>query len=999
MSKLTEPFNVYLVPKYDVGFVGGEIKNQIQRDFKVDTGCVMLIKIFEVSGLEIQKIGEKDLVDFARKVLCDPIQFDCVFSLKELNKQDYSSFIVIGKYSGVTDDEGSTANETLHEFLDIDKNNVKIKTKELYLFEKFINEEVLHRISVELLSNPLIHYSCYSGELAEAVLKREEFDTNTPTVKFIDLNKDVSDERHLGLNDLEIKAIRKQYEDKKFQELRALKGLPDKPSDCELELLAQTWSEHCKHKEFNAIINYYDKDLDEHKVIHSLFNTYIRSSTLKIKKKLEERGHNWLVKVFNDNAGIVRVDKENYFVWKVETHNSPTVLDPYGGAITGILGSNRDALGTGIGGAKLLFNTNVLCFGPPDYDKPLLAGQKHPKQILSGVVRGIMDGGNKSGIPTVNGSVHFDDRYAGKPLVFCGTGGIMKSELCGKSAEDKPIKAGDYIVMAGGRVGKDGIHGATLSSSHIDKNTPGSMVQIGSPMTQKKLSDFLEKACLMGLVKTCTDNGAGGLGSSVGEMAAISGGAFVEITKVPLKYNGLAPWEIFISESQERMTLVVDPECFGKLLDLAKSYQVEISHIGNFSNSGLLEVFYNGETIALLSLDFLHNGVPIKEMEAVWEKTHIVCSTIPTISSKEQYNKIILDLLNAYNICSRESIIRQYDHEVKANTVVKPLMGSSCNAPQDAAVVRLSYDSYEALVISNGILPRLGDIDAYQMSAGSLDEAVRQIIAVGGELPDLSQKDSNFWSINDNFCLPNCAFDDKANIDGRYKLAQLVKMCEALYDYSTFFLVPMTSGKDSMKNDFIDGKQKISIPPTVLYSCVSKINDFRKVTTAHFKQPSDLIYLLGDTYDEMAASELYHLLKVSSDRVPIVRKEEARACYKFVTKARNLSLLSSCHDISDGGLAIALIESAFGGNFGIEINIPESRKLSPLVWLFSESPSRFIVSVKEKNREAFERLEGIKPIYLGRVTNDSNVRISSGDELLVDLTINECVEAWKNCNL
>ncbi|HRX17397.1 MAG TPA: AIR synthase-related protein, partial [Spirochaetota bacterium] len=594
----------------------------------------------------------------------------------------------------------------------------------------------------------------------------------------------------LSMDIEELRAIQNYYRDEKVLKKREKSGLPSIPTDCELEILAQTWSEHCKHKEFAAKITYTNRVTGETKEIDSLFKTYIKGSTEKIRENLKKNANDWLLKVFNDNAGVVELNKKDTFIWKVETHNSPSAIDPYGGAITGILGNNRDPLCTGIGGGRLLFNTNVLCFGDPYYEGELIDTQLHPRRIFEGVVKGIEDGGNKSGIPTVNGSIIFDERYAGKPLVYCGTAGIIPREYKGRNAWEKHIDKGDRIIMAGGRVGKDGIHGATFSSTELNEFSPSSAVQIGSPITQKLLADFLERATERGLIKCSTDNGAGGLSSSIGELATISNGAIVDLENVPLKYSGLKPWEVFLSESQERMSLVVEPRYIKEVFNLADEMEVELTDIGEFSSEGDLVIRYDGKTIASLDLDFLHDGVPRKHMDAQWDGVDLKEPTLPEI---DDYNMILKKLLAALNICSKEWVIRQYDHEVKGKSVLKPLMGDG-NSPQDAAVVRTSFDSFEGVAVSNGIIPRYGDIDAYQMSAGSFDEAVRQIISAGGELPNLEKSNGIFWTVNDNFCVPDSLYDPVNNPDGKVKLAKLVQMCEALYDMSTFFDIPMTSG-------------------------------------------------------------------------------------------------------------------------------------------------------------------------------------------------------------
>ncbi|RLC50671.1 MAG: phosphoribosylformylglycinamidine synthase, partial [Candidatus Cloacimonadota bacterium] len=885
---------IQIVFKENIRDVRGE---KIEKDalsfLNIKTGKIKTGKIFNVT----YPLTEKEIEIFADFGLKDEIIHDVYINSFYANPF-YKSFILVAKLPGVTDDEGFSAQKTLVDILNLklDTSRQHIYTEEIYFIENELERNELRKLAENLLGNKLIHhfeYGKFRGEVS--YLPQVRIDSET-TVETIDLNVSdaelmrISKERLLSLNLKEMKAIQSYFSDEKVIANRLKNNLPAKPTDCELEVLAQTWSEHCKHKEFAATIKYKNWETGEEETIDSLFKTFIKNSTEIIRNRLEKSGNNWLLKVFSDNAGVVKIDENSVFVWKVETHNSPSAIDPYGGAITGILGNNRDPLGTGIGGGKLLFNTNVLCFGPPNYDKKLLPGQLHPRRIFEGVRHGIEDGGNKSGIPTVNGSIIFDERYSGKPLVFCGTGGVMPLKIAGRNSWEKKIDDGDLIIMAGGRVGKDGIHGATFSSAEIDEHSPQSAVQIGSPITQKLLSDFMWEAVQKGLIKCSTDNGAGGLSSSIGELAEISGGAIVNLEKVPLKYPNLKPWEIFVSESQERMTLVIEEKNRKELFGLAKEREVELSEIGKFTSSGFIDVRYNNEKVAFLEMDFLHNGVPKKYMEAEWKKPRL---SEPELPKNLDYNEILLKLMGSYNICSRESVIRQYDHEVKGKTIIKPLMGKKGNSPQDAAVMRLNFDGFEGIAVSNGICPKYGDIDAYEMSAGAFDEAVRQIISVGGKLPDIRSNSNGFWTVNDNFCVPDSAFDPENNPDGKQKLAKLVQMNKALFDMSVFFNIPMTSGKDSMKNDFKAGKVKISVPPTILYSMVAKIEDVRKTVTSNFKAEGDLIYLLGKTYDELGASDFYKLFGELGANVPKVRKEKAKQLYEKMAIANELNLIES----------------------------------------------------------------------------------------------------------
>jgi phosphoribosylformylglycinamidine synthase subunit PurSL len=980
---------------------GESIRHKAQQQLGINTGKVKTAQLFSIN----YPLSEQELRDFAEGCIKDKITDEALVN-SYFEPKGFACAVAVAQLPGVTDDEGISAQMALADFfnLELDVNTQHIFSQSIYFFENKLTEEQLLTVTKRILGNPLINHFSFgradedSGKIELRYYVPEVKLTIDNTVEYIEL-ENLSDEalvqlskvKVLALNLEEMQVIRDHYLDAEIREKRSELGLQMNPTDCELEVFAQTWSEHCKHKEFNAVIHYDNKEKGEQKTIRSLFKTYIKGTTDKVAESLDKKGNDWLVKVFSDNAGVVKATKDKLFVWKVETHNSPSALDPYGGAITGILGNNRDPLGTGIGGAKLLFNTNVLCFGPPNYNKPLLTGQLHPRQIMDGVVAGIEAGGNKSGVPTVNGSIVFDERFSGKPLVYCGTGGIMPYDFKGKNSWEKPIDSGDHIIMAGGRVGKDGIHGATFSSIEIDEHSPMSAVQIGSPITQKKLYDFMVIAARAGLLKTSTDNGAGGLSSSIGELATITGGAIIHLDKVPLKYAGLRPWEIFVSESQERMTLVVETENMEALFELAKLMEVELSDIGLFTDSGYLDIRYNDEKVAYINMHFLHEGVPQKIMYAEWEALNL---TEPQLPHTADYSETLLKLMGSLNICSREHIIRQYDHEVKGKTIVKPLMGPHGKAPQDAGVMRFGFDSYEGVAISNGILPRYGDIDAYEMSAGAFDEAVRQIISVGGRLPNIESGDGIFWSVNDNFCVPDSVFDEVGNPDGKQKLAKLVQICDALFDIATFFDIPLTSGKDSMKNDFKADGQKISVPPTILYSMTAKIDDVRKTVTSEFKAVGDLIYQLGETYDELGASEFYALHGFLGANVPKVRMNEAKELYLKVMEANKLGLIESSHDLSDGGLAVSLAESAFGAMMGANIsldNLPAD--LSNEALLFAESHSRFVLSIRPENKAAFEAIMGSRAFFLGKV-GGTQLIVSRKGQNLIQCKVDALQKAW-----
>jgi phosphoribosylformylglycinamidine synthase len=974
---------------------GQRLTEAAQRHLGLATGRVRSLAAYTVR----YPLTEAQGLDFAKKCLADPVLHEVQVGLPTA-APGFASYILVARRPGVTDDEGTSAQNALADFLNepLDVHTQHIFSKKLYLLEHDLPETDLRRLAEELLGNKLINwlevgrvadgirdYTPRPGGGAEAVTEVISL-TNLSDAELVKLSKD----NIYALNLEEMQAVRAYFAAPETQAERQAAGLPADPTDCELEILAQTWSEHCKHKEFSALIKYKDLETGAEKEIDGLFKTYIKDATAEVDRQLRANGNDWLVKVFSDNAGAVRINADSLFVWKVETHNSPSAIDPYGGAITGILGNNRDPLATGIGGARLLFNTNVLCFGNPEYNGPLLTGQLHPRRILEGVRKGIEDGGNKSGVPTVNGAIVFDDRYRGKPLVYCGTGAVMPMQFAGLDSWEKKIDAGDRIIMAGGRVGKDGIHGATFSSIELDETAPATAVQIGSPITQKLAMDFLLIAARRGLLKCSTDNGAGGLSSSVGELAGISGGAVVELEKVPLKYPGLRPWEIFVSESQERFTLVVEPGKMTELLALGQEMEVELTDIGYFTNAGFLNVNFDGQPVASLSLDFLHDGVPRKVLTAEWQKP---AAAEPALTAQTDYTDTLTQLLGSLNICSRESVIRQYDHEVKGRTIVKPLMGATGQAPQDAAVVRFNFESWEGVAVSNGILPRFGDLDAYHMSAGAFDEAVRQIIAVGGKLPNLTPADGNFWSVNDNFCVPDSVYDATTNPDGKYKLAQLVRMCEALRDATAAYCIPLTSGKDSMKNDFKADGVKISVPPTVLYSMTAKMDDVRRAITSDFKQESDVIYLLGETHDELGGSEFYQLFGQLGANVPQVNFAKAKELYILIGEANDQGLIQSCHDLSDGGLAVALAEATFGYSCGADVSLPET-ELSLMAQLFSESHSRFVATVAPEDVVAFESVLEGRATRLGIVTGDGQLTVRHAGHAVISADTVGLRAAW-----
>ncbi len=908
--------------------------------------------------------------------------------------------VEVGFRPGVTDNEGRIATEALHLMLDRDPGSEeKVYTAVQYCIKGTLNREQVQKLAKDLLSNDLIQRTTIvKGTEIDRTWEPGEnplyavpkvVDVSEARVERVDLNRlsdeelaELSRRRVLALNIKEMKTIRDHINLENILAEREAVGLGSYVTDVELEALAQTWSEHCKHKIFNADITYVDEQGRE-SLIHSLFDTYIRKGTQEIRERLG--AGDWCLSVFKDNAGVIRFNKKYSVSFKVETHNSPSALDPYGGALTGIVGVNRDPFGTGMG-SKLIFNTDVFCFGPPDFQGELPSGLLHPKRIFEGVREGVEHGGNQSGIPTVNGSILFDERYLGKPLVFCGTGGLMPNEVCERPGHEKKARPGDAIVMCGGRIGKDGIHGATFSSEELHEGSPATAVQIGDPITQKKMTDFLLRARDLCLYNSITDNGAGGLSSSVGEMAQEAGGFELHLDKAPLKYHGLQPWEILLSEAQERMTVAVPQDKLDRFMGLAKKMDVEATVLGQFTDTGKFHCLYEGKTVAYLDLDFVHDGVPTLELKAVWSRPR---HKEPEFPEPKSLGAELKTMLSRYNICSKEYVVRQYDHEVQGGSVVKPLTGAMNDGPSDAAVIRPDLHSYEGLVVSHGICPRYSDIDTYHMVSCVVDEAVRNAIAVGGSL--------DLMAGLDNFCWCDPVQSEKTP-DGHYKLAQLVRANQALYDICTFYGVPCISGKDSMKNDATIGGVKISIPPTLLFSVISRMDDVRKAVTMDAKGPGDLVYVLGVTYPELGASEYFLSKGAVGNSVPRVRIEEARKRYESLSRAIKQGLVASCHDCSDGGLGVALAETAFSGNLGMILDldaIPRDgiERLDYL--LFSETQSRFVVTVRNDARNAFEEtMAGTAFACIGKTTEDPRLRVENKGALVLDESLDELKHAW-----
>jgi len=766
-----------------------------------------------------------------------------------------------------------------------------------------------------------------------------------------------------------------------LQEMKAIQDYCKKigrdPTDVELETIAQTWSEHCKHKTFSGVIEYEEEGRGSRVYDHLLKSTIMRVT--------EELDRPWCWSVFRDNAGIIALDDDWGVAFKVETHNHPSALEPYGGAGTGIGGVIRDILGCGLG-AKPVLNTDVFAFAPADLPaKKILKGVLSPRRIINGVVAGVRDYGNRMGIPTANGAVYFDEGFVANPLVFCGTVGLIPKEKV-----DKEVKPGDFVAALGGRTGRDGIHGATFSSAALEEGITSSVVQIGHAIMEKRMMDVLLQARDQGLYRAVTDCGAGGFSSAVGELGAESGVA-VDLEKAPLKYQGLSPWEIWVSESQERMVLAVPPANWPALKALCESEGVEITVIGEFTDDRKLTVRYQGEIVGQLDMEFLHEGMPRVHRTAVWHpKSEAQSSKSKAFALKlrsSEFGPVLLSLLSHPNIASKKWVVRQYDHEVQGGSVVKPFAGFEQRGPNDACVFRPRLDSDRGVVVSNGFNPSYSELDPYWMAAAAIDEALRNLVAVGGDITHAA--------ILDNFC-----WGDPQDSE---ELAALVRACQACYDIAKGFGVPFISGKDSLNNTWRDAAGKIrSIPRSLLISAIGVIKDVAHVVTMDLKESGDGVYLVGETREELGGAHVWKVLnRAGIGVVPHVQVAKAQETFNLLHQAIVRGYVRACHDLSEGGLAVAAAEMAFAGNLGLELDLSKAltdTSMSDAALLFSETPSRFLVEVPAVARQGFEALLKGSIGRLGRVTRQKSlvIRNSRSRKVLLRQPLERLRLAWEN---
>ena len=937
--------------------------------------------------------------------------------------RNYSYLIDVEFLPGQTDNLGNTLSSIINDFYIYNTQSYglidKLKVSSMRRFYINVEDEdfnskdtkkLLEELNLQFQINPVIHSIKITSLNPEGILqipatnKVEDIELLTKKTLYRKKIKDANGEFiplkkrcreyyniHSATDEYLLEFNSKLQLGLSLEDLRAIKGFFEKKdsyiiSKLELETIAQTWSEHCKHRIFSSEID----DLSE-----GLYKTYIQGATKKImKEQKEESGKDFCYSVFKDNAGAIEFNDQYLITHKVETHNSPTSLDPFGGAITGILGVNRDCLGFGLG-AKPIINTYAFCFPNPSNEvsysrkQNMESPQLSSNYIIHGVIEGIESGGNCSGIPTTHGIVYFDDNFIAKPLVFAGTIGLIPKEINGgNSCEKKPFD-GDLIVILGGRTGRDGIHGAIFSSDSLDENSNITHVQIGDPITQKKMLDAILEARDLGLYNAITDNGAGGFSSSIGEMGC--SGFEVDLRKVLLKAENIEPDEIWISESQERMTLAVSEHNKEKLIEIVKKHSVEYQIIGKFNSSGIGKIIFNDddkETFVDINLDFLHNGTPkyklISEESSHRDLTEdekhsildnglcaqfiksqdgIRCLANSIINSEPEKNTIkrdlkedIISILSRKNISTREDIVTKYDHTVQGGSIVQAIQGAG-NICVDAGVSKPLLDEKSGVAVSSFMNPRFGgqDDDTYNMSVYTIDASIRNLICVGANQKKIA--------LLDNFC-----WSDSLNPK---RLWQLKRSAQGCYDGAVAFKTPFISGKDSMFNDFRgydkdNNPVKLSNLPTLLISSIGIVDDTSHCVTSDFKNETDLIYILGHTRPELGGSEYFNMLKYNGGFIPIVNIDESIQNYKIFDTLIQNRLIQSSASVHIGGLITAINKSAIGAMSGIRIDIKNNhfgdcRNIEQ--FLFSESSGRIVFSIKKDNKLKVEEILNEAKVY------------------------------------
>ena len=888
-----------------------------------------------------------------KKLLADPVNEEV--RIIAPNEKGTPNTLLVRRMSGVTDPEADSAMRALT-LLNIDLGGSHIESYRSYRCIEKVDNNIFLTSGGPELANLTIE-EAYLGQdtiqlhstPSQKKSHRREVATSTLNSKeLLSLSKKMS----LALTEEEMIAIQEFF----LSENR-------EPTDAELETLAQTWSEHCKHKTLTGPVSFNLIDDSEKIIATKQYKNLLKETVFAATQELSPE---WCWSVFKDNAGVIAMTEDVGIAVKVETHNHPSALDPYGGAGTGIGGCIRDILGTGLG-ARPFASTDVFCVGPenlPSEDLP--PGTMHPNRVLEGVISGVRDYGNRMGIPTVAGTVIRHPGYTANPLVFAGSIGEIP-----KKYVEKEALPGDIIVALGGRTGRDGIHGATFSSEslHEESETVNSAaVQIGDPITEKKVLDVLIEARDLDLFHAVTDCGAGGFSSAVGEMGEEIG-AEVFLERAPLKYAGLDYWEIWISEAQERMIAAVPPSSIDKLKSICEINDVELTELGNFTDTKRLVLHWHDETVCDMPMDFLHGGVPQPCNNAIATQPPQNTTAWP---ESGQYQDLLLKILGHPQVASKEHIVRQYDHEVQGGTVLKPYQGTNGHGPGDGTVVMPNLRLKEGVAIGCGISPQMAILDSYAGTANAIDEALRNVVASGGN--------PKRTAILDNFCWGDCRKPDR--------LGSLVLAAEACYDAAVSYGTPFISGKDSLNNEYRVGDEEIAIPPTLLCTAVAIVEDCKKTIGTTLCNKGNLIVQIGDSTNDGGGSLISELLNLAPSRVPCPDFDSASKSFSSIYKAIQKGIILACHDIAEGGLAVTLAEMVMGSKgLGAEIDVescPSSDQANLFAIMFGETPSRFVAEIDSKKMSEFQKImQNITWSKIGSVTECGHLVIKENNENLI----------------
>lgn len=924
---------------------GAHVLSEIHDLGIISVKKVRIVKIFKLEG----NLSKHELQKIIDEVLVEQFWQDYAINSSVLSSKKTHT-VEIARRPGVMDTE---IESLLKAISDLGIKKIKmVGTGKKYIFTGKMSQKQLHFITEKILMNKIVDRVVTKNEKTLIVCSRR---TPTQTIQIRKMNDEalmnLSHDK-LWLNIEEMKEIQNYF-------ITARRD----PTDIEIEIFAQTWSEHCGHKTFNA-------ELTIDGVNKSSFMSRLKKATKILGKK-------WCLSVFKDNAGVIELDRDFGICGKVETHNSPSAIEPYGGAMTGSGGVFRDIMGCGLG-SKVLMSTDMFCVGAPDLravDVP--DGCIHPKKLLKEVVRGVRDYGNRMGIPTNNGSVHFHNDYRAKPSIIVGAYGIIPKSQVNK----KSLRAHDAIITIGGKTGRDGLHGVTFASGSMTAHTEitsSSAVQIGNAVEEKRMFDAMLECRDTGLLRFVQDCGGGGYSSAIGEIAEKTG-VDIHLDKIPLKYPGLASWEIWISESQERMVVVVAPKDVDRVIRICGNFNVDATVLGEITNTKRLRLFYKKKLECDLDMQFLHDGCPITKkigsyVPSLFEE--------PIFAEPKNYEHTLQKLLASWDICSKEPIVRQYDHEVQGTSVLKPFTGPEVDAPNDAAVIAAHLGKKTGMAVSHGMFPIFNRINPYWGTAGAIDEAVRNMVAVGVNPAKIA--------LIDNFIWPT---------PGEREIGDLDRAIDACVDVSLGLQMPFVSGKDSLSSTYkaADGSV-IKIPPTVCISAFAPLTNVDRTISVDFKGVGNAIYIIGQTKPELGGSAYYALKKKIGNSVPTYDATESLKKYKKIYRAIQKKYIISAHDCSEGGIAVAITEMCFG-SFGARVDIAKIPQVDGMridQLLFSESHGRLIVEVPKECITDFEKqMQSVRFARIGLVTRESSVHMLHKENKLIKRSVAVLKRVWK----